>query len=108
MNFARNSRLRATSFRTQTDTEVLLNAFAEWGKDCLPRLNGMFHFAVWDNRERTLTLARDHVGIKPLYYFYQPANAKRPGLFIFASEIKAILATGLVERAIDPEALISF
>lgn len=95
-------------FRTQTDTEVLLTAFVEWGKDCLPRLNGMFHFAVWDNRERTLTLARDHVGIKPLYYFYKPEGEGQPGSFIFASEIKAILATGLVERAIDPEALNQF
>ena len=54
-------------FNTETDTEVLLAAFAEWNKECLPRLNGMFHFAVWDNQDRTLTLARDHVGIKPLY-----------------------------------------
>src|SRR3989440_12368773 len=95
-------------FRTQTDTEVLLTAFAEWGKDCLPRLNGMFHFAVWDNQERTLTLARDHVGIKPLYYFYKPAGNGQPGSFIFASEVKAILTTGLTERAIDPEALNQF
>ena len=95
-------------FRTQTDTEVLLSAFAQWGKECLPRLNGMFHFAVWDNHERKLTLARDHVGIKPLYYFHQPANESRPGFLIFASEVKALLATGLVERALDPEALNQF
>lgn len=95
-------------FRTQTDTEVLLTAFAEWGAECLSRLNGMFHFAVWDNQERTLTLARDHVGIKPLYYTYLPPREDQPGSFIFASEIKAILATGLVERAIDPEALNQF
>ena len=95
-------------FRTETDTEVLIAAFAEWGKDCLPRLNGMFAFAIWDNQERTLTLARDHVGIKPLYYFHQPSSASQPGSFIFASEIKAILATGLVNRAIDPEALNQF
>ena len=95
-------------FKTQTDTEVLLNAFAEWGKDCLPRLNGMFHFAVWDNLERTLTLARDHVGIKPLYYTYLPAKEGRAGSFLFASEIKALLATGLVDRALDPEALHQF
>ena len=96
------------AFRTQTDTEVLLTAFAEWGNECLPRLNGMFHFAVWDNRERTLTLARDHVGIKPLYYFYEPGNGTKPGLLIFASEVKAILATGLVKRALDPESLNQF
>lgn len=95
-------------FQTETDTEVLLTAFAEWGKECLPRLNGMFHFAVWDNHERKLTLARDHVGIKPLYYFFKPAAGAEPGLFIFASEVKAILASGLVERALDPEALHQF
>ena len=95
-------------FRTETDTEVLLAAFAEWGKACLARLNGMFAFAIWDNREKTLSLARDHVGIKPLYYFYRPAQAGREGLLIFASEIKAILATGLVTPSIDPEALNQF
>ncbi len=95
-------------FQTQTDTEVLLTAFVEWGADCLPRLNGMFHFAVWDNRERRLTLARDHVGIKPLYYTHLPGREGKPGSFIFASEIKAILATGLVERSVDPEALHQF
>jgi asparagine synthase (glutamine-hydrolysing) len=95
-------------FHTATDTEVLLTAFAEWGKDCLTRLNGMFHFAVWDNRERTLTLARDHVGIKPLYYYYQPAKGIKAGLFIFASEVKAILRSGLVDAALDHEALNQF
>ncbi|MBC8030894.1 MAG: asparagine synthase (glutamine-hydrolyzing) [Pyrinomonadaceae bacterium] len=95
-------------FRTATDTEVLLAAFAEWGRESLTRLNGMFAFAIWDNRQRTLTLARDHVGIKPLYYFHQPPGNGQPGSFIFASEIKAILATGLVPRAIDPEALNQF
>jgi asparagine synthase (glutamine-hydrolysing) len=95
-------------FQSETDTEVLLAAFAEWGRECLPRLNGMFHFAVWDNRERTLTLARDHVGIKPLYYCHQPAHDGKPGSFIFASEVKALLATGLIERALDHESLHQF
>src|SRR6185436_3449510 len=95
-------------FRTATDTEVLLTAFAEWGKDCVTHLNGMFHFAVWDNRERSLTLARDHVGIKPLYYFYQGATATAPATLIFASEVKAILASGLVSAKLDPEALNQF
>jgi len=95
-------------FRTATDTEVLLTAFAEWGKDCVTHLNGMFHFAVWDNRERSLTLARDHVGIKPLYYFYEGATATKPATLIFASEVKAILASGLVSATLDPEALNQF
>jgi asparagine synthase (glutamine-hydrolysing) len=101
-------RSKGQVFQTQTDTEVLLSAFAEWGKECLPRLNGMFHFAVWDNLERSLTIARDHVGIKPLYYFHSPAQDANPGSFIFASEVKALLATGLIERALDTEALHQF
>jgi asparagine synthase (glutamine-hydrolysing) len=102
-------------FRTDTDTEVLLEAFAEWGADCLTFLNGMFAFAVWDARERTLTLARDRLGIKPLFY----ATAKGAGgesarnesgqegveSFVFASEAKAILASGLVRAELDAEAL---
>ena len=99
---------RGHNFKTDSDTEVLLAAFAEWGSECLPHLNGMFAFAVWDNRERTLTLARDHVGIKPLYYVHQPAENGRAGSFIFASEIKAMLATGLVRRALDTESLHQF
>ena len=99
---------KGQQFHTQTDTEVLLNAFVEWGPACVSRLNGMFHFAVWDNRERTLSLARDHVGIKPLYYTYIPAREGRPASFLFASEIKAILYTGLVERALDPSSLHQF
>jgi asparagine synthase (glutamine-hydrolysing) len=92
-------------FRTDTDTEVLLAAFVEWGAECLERLNGMFAFAVWDTRERTLTLARDRVGIKPLYYAQVDGENGTGGSFIFASEIKAILATGLCERAINIEGL---
>ncbi|MGH9969410.1 MAG: asparagine synthase (glutamine-hydrolyzing) [Pyrinomonadaceae bacterium] len=95
-------------FRTDTDTEVLLAAFAEWGAACLPRLNGMFAFAVWDNQERALTLARDHVGIKPLYYSYLPEKNGQPGSFVFASEIKAILATELVDRTLNTEGLHQF
>jgi asparagine synthase (glutamine-hydrolysing) len=95
-------------FHTDTDTEVLLAAFAEWGHDCVAKLNGMFAFAVWDNQERTLTLARDHVGIKPLYYAMVPRKNGAPGAFIFGSEIKTILATRLTERRIDPEALNQF
>ena len=95
-------------FKTETDTEVLLAAFAEWGTDSLARLNGMFAFAIWDKQEQALTLARDHVGIKPLYYAHIPPTATDPGKLIFASEIKAILATGLVERALNTEALHQF
>ena len=95
-------------FMTETDAEVLLAAFAEWDHECVSRLNGMFAFAVWDNLDRTLSLARDHVGIKPLYYVHSPGKNGAPGSFIFASEIKAILTTGLIERALDPESLHQF
>jgi asparagine synthase (glutamine-hydrolysing) len=95
-------------FHTDTDTEVLLAAFTEWGAECLPRLNGMFAFAIWDTKERRLTLARDRVGIKPLYYALVEGRGGEGASFIFASEVKAILATGLVERAIDTESLNQF
>jgi len=96
-------RIKGRQFRTQTDTEILLTAFAEWGLNCLPRLNGMFAFAVWDNQERRLTLVRDRVGIKPLYYCQVKSSAGDS--FIFASEIKAILATKLVRATMNIEAL---
>lgn len=89
-------------FRTDSDAEVLLAVIAEWSWDGLSRLNGMFAFAVWDNRERTLTLVRDHVGIKPLYY------ANISGGFVFGSEIKAILASKLIKARVNPEALHQF
>jgi asparagine synthase (glutamine-hydrolysing) len=105
-------------FRTDCDTEVLLAAYAEWGAAAaLARLNGMFAFALWDAHREELVLARDRLGIKPLYYAFgsedkngangHAADATKAGAqsFVFASEIKAILSTGLVERALDTEAL---
>src|SRR5678815_4061550 len=83
-------RSKGVSFRTETDTEVLLAAFAEWGLESLSRLNGMFAFAVWDTHEQTLTLVRDHVGVKPLYY--TKVGNEEGDFFLFASEIKALLA----------------
>ena len=88
------------SFRTNCDTEVLLAAFAHYGEACLPRLRGMFAFAVWDRQERTLFIARDSVGIKPVYYSQQPGS-----VFVFASEINGLLASGLVQADIDPAAV---
>ncbi|MBL9216341.1 MAG: asparagine synthase (glutamine-hydrolyzing) [Opitutaceae bacterium] len=85
-------------FRTQCDTEVLLAAYARHGAACLHQLRGMFAFAVWDARERTLFAARDPLGIKPLYY------ARLPGTGVaFASEIHALLAAGQVPRTLDPQ-----
>lgn len=97
-------------FCTHTDTEVLLEAWAEWGEDCLPRLNGMFAFALWDNKERELFLVRDRVGVKPLYYSIQGSgrDVRAPCSLVFASEVKAILATGLIEAKLDRAALHQF
>lgn len=92
-------------FRSDTDTEVLLAAFAEWDTNCLSRLNGMFAFAIWDNRERRLTLARDRVGIKPLYYCQAKAGNAAGDSFLFASEIKAVLRSGLIKAELNYEAL---
>src|SRR5215470_505569 len=89
-------------FHTDSDAEVLLAVIEAWGWESLGRLNGMFAFAVWDNRERTLTLVRDHVGIKPLYY------AHVGGGFVFGSEIKAILASKLIKARVNAEALHQF
>ena len=72
------------NFRTQSDTEVLLAVFTIYGKDCLEKLNGMFSFAIWDNKDKKLFAARDRFGVKPFYYFRAPSK------FIFASEIKAL------------------
>jgi asparagine synthase (glutamine-hydrolysing) len=97
---------RGHSFHTDCDTEVLLVAFIEWGEACLPRLNGMFAFGVWDSVTRTLTLARDRLGIKPLYYAHVPeGNATGSASFGFGSEIKAILAAGIIAPELNVEAL---
>ncbi|PYV28864.1 MAG: asparagine synthase (glutamine-hydrolyzing) [Acidobacteria bacterium] len=86
-------------FRTKSDTEALLHAYARWGKSSLTKLVGMFAFALWDSKDRRLLLARDRLGLKPLYY------AEVGGSFLFASEIKALLAHPEVERELDPVAL---
>ncbi len=90
------------TFRTRSDTEVLLNAYATWGLEALPRLEGMFAFAVFDTRDRSLVLARDHVGIKPLYYYHGPQG------FAFGSEIKSIFRVPDLPRRLDYEALVDY
>ncbi|MCI0490215.1 MAG: asparagine synthase (glutamine-hydrolyzing) [Blastocatellia bacterium] len=90
------------SFRSETDAEVIMYAYLEWGREFLSRLNGMFAFALWDSRDESLLLARDRLGIKPLYYADTPAG------FAFASEIKSLLAIPGFERAIDSAALDQF
>src|SRR5881296_2639476 len=82
-------------FRTRSDTEVILHAYAAYGEACVERLSGMFAFAIWDGAERRLFLARDRLGKKPLYYWH------RGRLFLFASEPKALLCHPAVSRSLD-------
>lgn len=89
-------------FRSNTDTEVVLNALAAWGKEALLRFNGMFALALWNRRERSLLLARDRYGIKPLYY------ARQGTTFAFGSEQKAILAQPHFNRRLNKRALLEY
>ena len=89
-------------FRSRSDTEVMLAAFAEWGLDALPRFNGMFALALYDRKERRLTLARDRFGVKPLYW------AQRGSRLLFGSEVKAVLAAPDVRAEMDREALVEY
>jgi asparagine synthase (glutamine-hydrolysing) len=86
-------------FRTRSDTEVIVHAYEQWGSACVKRFNGMFAFAIWDSRKRELFLARDHLGIKPLYY------VARDHQLLFASEIKSLLQHPECPRAMDLESL---
>lgn len=86
-------------FFSESDTEVVLNLYKEYGTASVSKLSGMFAYAIWDKKEHTLFVARDHFGIKPLYYYF------KDGLFVFGSEIKAILAHPQVERRLNFEAL---
>jgi len=89
-------------FRTATDTEVIVHLYEEFGADCVKQLRGMFSFALWDDKNKTLLLARDRVGIKPLYYCHTAKS------LLFASEIKAILADSSVQAEVDPALLDRF
>lgn len=82
-----------------SDTEILLYAYRHWGDDCVNHLLGMFAFAIWDKKNRKLFCARDRIGIKPFYYFFTEDK------FVFASEIKAILAEGTLTATSNPEGL---
>ena len=87
------------AFRSHSDTEVILTAYACWGEKCTEKLHGMFAFAIWDKSAQSLFLARDRIGIKPLYY------ARNSEGFYFASNPQALLATGQCDTAIDPVGL---
>jgi len=87
------------AFRSHSDTEVLLHAYLRWGEDCPARLNGIFAFAIWDENAQRLFLARDRMGVKPLFY------AQRGSSFLFASELKSLLAHPEVQPILKREGL---
>jgi asparagine synthase (glutamine-hydrolysing) len=90
------------NFLSQSDTEVVLKAYGKWGEKCLHEFRGMFAFAIWDNDRKRLFLARDRMGIKPLYYSLKDGN------LIFASEVRALLESGLVPRRLNPLGLLNY
>jgi len=93
---------KGAEFRSQSDTEVVLAAYRVWGEECLLRLRGMFALALWDAQRKRLLLARDPMGIKPLYYYVSERN------FLFASEVRTLLQTELVPKKIDATGALSY
>lgn len=87
------------TFKSHSDTEVVVHLYEEYGKDCVAFLRGMFAFAIWDQNNRQVFLARDRIGKKPLVYY------SKNGVFCFASEFSSLLASGLVKKTINPEAM---
>jgi len=90
------------TFRSRTDTEVIIYAYEHWGEECVNRFNGMFAFALWDARQRILFCARDRLGIKPFYYYYDGT------VFLFASEIKSILLHPSYQRKPNYRAILGY
>jgi asparagine synthase (glutamine-hydrolysing) len=91
-----------TRFESHSDTEVVLKAYGRWGERCLRELRGMFAFGIWDARHHRLFMARDPMGIKPLYYYADGAS------FLFSSEVRTLLRTGLVPRRLDHAGLLNY
>ncbi len=89
-------------FVSHSDTEVLLKSYAQWGESCLSKFRGMFAFAIWNASQRVLFIARDPMGIKPLYY------ASAESFFVFASEVRSLLGTGLLAKSIRPAGLANY
>ena len=87
------------TFKTRSDTETILHAYEEYGDDCVDQLRGMFGFAIWDRGKRRLLLARDRLGVKPIYYY------RNDRFLAFASEIKSLLEIDSIPREVDPESL---
>ena len=91
-------------FVSHTDTEVILHAYEEWGEACLHRFNGMWAFVLYDKRKHLLFGARDRFGVKPLYYYHH----EKKGIFAFASEIKALIHSSIIEKDINPEVVFDY
>lgn len=91
-----------SQFDSQSDTEVILKAYARWGENCVAEFRGMFAFAVWDAQQHRLFIARDPMGIKPLYYYQSDRH------FLFASELRTLLKTGLIRRNLSQTALLNY
>lgn len=89
-------------FKTNTDTEVILASYLRWGNNCMKRFNGMFAFAIWDTVEQKLLIARDRLGVKPLYYQY------KNNTLVFASEIRALIYSGIVDKKINPSSVAEY
>lgn len=96
------SKLPDYPFRTNSDSEVILAAYARWGADCLEHFNGMFAFAIWDKEQRELFVARDRLGVKPFYYYHNG------DVFVFSSELRSLLASGLVPAKLDSAATCNY
>jgi asparagine synthase (glutamine-hydrolysing) len=93
---------QAYFFQTNTDTEVIIAAYARWGEDCVNHFNGMFAFAIWDDLKKELFIARDRLGIKPLYYLYTN------NVLAFSSEIRSLLASDLIPKKLDENNLVDY
>ena len=93
---------QAYYFQTNTDTEVIIASYARWGVDCVKYFNGMYAFAIWDNEKKELYIARDRMGIKPLYYCFTN------GVLAFSSEIRSLLSSELIPRKLDENSLIDY
>ena len=98
-SLAGDGNARAYPFQTQSDSEVILAAYMRWGPDCLKYFNGMYGFAIYDKQKKELFVARDRLGIKPIYYWHNEST------FAFASEIRALLKSGIVPRKLNNAAL---
>ncbi|GAA1376040.1 asparagine synthase (glutamine-hydrolyzing) [Catellatospora chokoriensis] len=99
VELAEELRGRGHTFRTVSDTEVIVHAWEEWGEDCFRRFNGQWALALWDRRARRLVLSRDRVGVRPLFYAHGAAG------LVFASEVKSLFADPSLPRALDPAGL---